>query len=326
MEFRTEILEMLKTPFSWGIAEVLSIGLFFCCVVHAMRHNDEKTRVFRVLELFGYVLYSGVFENIGVLVKTFDRLLMLGVVPVAILMLEGAIFYASMQFAEKVGFPAWAIPFIVGSLCVLQDLTLDPVAVHDLQLVGGVLEGQWNWEVPYSGLFFGIPFFNYTGWFMMMVYYATLLVIGREYFRKSGYKRSRGYAYVLLSPLIGALLLVSPVTEFMLFTFPIVPRFTREAEIIMLSIVAGISLLLMVKYRVPRNSSLFAGKDRLFWLIPVILHAFDVTMAFILGIEIAFIPVVLFGSLHVGYLAVYYFWSVKRGKPASLVMNESVAR
>ncbi len=313
IDYRPEILAYLSTPITWAIAEILAFIIFFYCVVDVLKVKDEKTRIFRVFELFGFIVYAGIFENIGVLGNTynysFDRLVMFGVVPLSILMFEAAIFYSALKFAEALKFPKWATPIVVGFLGVLQDLTIDPAAVFDLYIVNGVMEGRWNWTLHYDGMLFGIPFFNFTGWFLLMFYYTTLILVGRKLFEKSGNKSSRGWAYVIISPLVGVLLIISPLTQFLLFLYPFFPLYlNRTVEIVMLSLIAGISLATIFKFRKLKRSETFSYKEnKVIWVVPVILHAFDIILAFSLGITIAYVPVLLFAGIHLGYLAFYIF-------------------
>ncbi len=311
MEYRPEILEYLSTPVTWAIAEILAFFLFFYVLVDAMKKGDHKTRIYRILELFGFIVYAGLFENIGVLGNTYNyslnRLVMVGVVPLSILAFEAVIFYSALQFVEKLNFPKWARPIVVGLLGVLQDLTIDPAAVFDLHIVNGVMEGRWNWTFHYDGLLFGIPFFNFTGWFMLMFYYTTLIQLGRILHEKSGYKRNRGIAYIILSPILGVLLIVSPLTQFILFLYPIFPLFlNRTAEIVMLSIIVVISVATLIKCR-KRSFDVDYKDYSVIWVIPLILHTFDIMLAFSLGITIAYVPVLLFGGIHLGYIAYYIF-------------------
>lgn len=311
MDYRPEILEYLSTPVTWAIAELLAFILFFYCLADVIKRGDNKTRIFRVLELFGFIVYAGLFENIGVLGKTYnyslDRLVMVGVVPLSILMFEAVIFYSALQFVEKLNFPKWARPILVGFLGVLQDLTIDPAAVFDLHMVNGIMEGRWNWTTHYDGMLFGIPFFNFTGWFMLMFYYTTLIQLGRKLHKKSGYKQNRGISYIILSPILGVLLIVSPLTQFILFLYPIFPLFlNRTAEIVMLSIIAVISIATLIKCR-KRSLDVDYKEYSVIWVVPLILHTFDIVLAFSLGIKIAYIPVLLFAGIHLGFLAYYIF-------------------
>ena len=309
IDYSKDILEYLSSPASWVIAEILAFILFSYCLADIIKKNDKKTRLFRVFELFGFVVYAGIFENIGVLVNTYnyslDRLVMVGVVPLSLLMFEAAIFYAALQFAELMKYPKWVIPIVVAFLGMLQDMTIDPAAVFDLHLVNGVLEGRWNWTSHYEDMFFGIPFFNYIGWYLLMFYYTSFVLIGRNLHEKSEYKDYVGFAYVIIIPIICVLLIVSPLTRFILFLYPIFPMFVhRTVEICMLSLVSIISLSTIIYYR-KRDVIVDYKKNPVIWVIPVILHLFDIILAFTLGIEIAYIPVLLFAGIHLGYLAIY---------------------
>ena len=318
MDYRPEILAYLSTPATWVIVEILAFILFFYCLADIVKKNEDKTRIFRVFELFGFIVYAGIFENIGVLGNTYnyslDRLVMVGAVPLSLLAIEAVIFYSALRFAEVMKFPKWTIPVVVGFLAVLQDLTIDPVAVFDTHLVAGVMEGRWNWITHYKGLLFGIPFFNYTGWFFLMFYYAALIQSGRKLYERSSHKITVGLAYVTLSPIAGVLLIISPITRFLLFLDPIFPKFlNRSAEIAMLAFVMITSIAILIKYR-KRDVMINFKDDKVIWIIPLTLHAFDIILAFSLKITIAYIPVLLFAGIHLGYLIYYYLKSHFRFK------------
>lgn len=310
MDYRPEILEYLSTPITWAIAEILALIIFFYCVADAIRKNDDKTRIYRVMELFGFIVFAGLFENMGVLSNTYDyslnRLIMVGTVPLSLLMFEAAIFYSALRFAEIMKFPKWTIPFVVGVLAVLQDMTIDPAAVFDLHNTNGIMEGRWNWTFHYDKMFFGIPFFNYIGWFLLMFYYTILIQAGRYLHEKAKHKRLVGISYIIASPLLGVGLILSPLTTFLLFLKPIFPIHTnRMAEIVMLSLIGIISIGIMIWHG--KRDAVVDRKDySIIWLIPLILHAFDIILAFSLKITIAYIPVLLFAGIHLGYLS-YYF-------------------
>ena len=134
------------TPISWFINEVIAVVLFCIVTVHILKGKDP---VHRLLELFFYMLTAGIFENIGVWQHIYDystcRIMMFGKVPIAILLVEGVILYATVELMEKVHVPGWVLPFGCGVLSSVQDMTLDPASVFDLHEIEGELEGQWNW-------------------------------------------------------------------------------------------------------------------------------------------------------------------------------------
>jgi len=316
MNYRPEVLDYLSTPVTWAIAELLALILFFYCLADILKRDKDNLRIQRVFELIGFVVYAGIFENIGVLGNTYnyslDRLVMVGTVPLSILLIEASIFYSALRFAEQLRFPKWTIPVIVGFLGVLQDLTIDPVAAFDLHMVAGVMEGRWNWTTHYTNMLFGIPFFNFTGWFFLMFYYTALIQGGRYLFKKSGYKTSIGIAYIITSSIAGVLLIISPINRFLLFLNPIYPLFSnRTAEIVMLSFVLIFSIVILIKYR-KRRALISVKNDAVVWVIPLILHTFDIILAFSLKITIAYIPVLLFAGIHLGYLVVYLYTSHSR--------------
>src|ERR1035437_7187330 len=121
------------TPVTWFLAEILSVVLFVVCLIHASKQKDA---VLRILELIAFLLYSGIFETIGVYAKIYDynlhRIMLIGKVPIEILRFEAVIFYAVLRLAEFLDIPNWGKPFVVGFLASLQDMTTDPSAVFDL--------------------------------------------------------------------------------------------------------------------------------------------------------------------------------------------------
>jgi hypothetical protein len=51
------------TPVTWFFTEIMASVLFIWCVAHA---SKQENGTIRVLELFGFILYAAIFENIGV--------------------------------------------------------------------------------------------------------------------------------------------------------------------------------------------------------------------------------------------------------------------
>lgn len=304
---------VLGTPLTWLIVEILAFVLFVMCVIHASKHEHG---IIKVLELLGFIVYAGIYENIGVYMHIYDynlhRIMLIGKVPLEILMLEAVIFYVAFQLAERLHIPRWGLPFVVGFLSSIQDMTVDPSAVFDRYLLDGTLSGQWNWTPRYEGAFFGIPFFNFSGWMWMMVYYAFAIQIGAWLYKK--YKRDLiGYLYPFVGALLAVLLLVSPITTFFLFGAPFFPFYTRGAEIVLLVVNFTIGLFILLRTaKIDRPFDL--KKDGILFYIPLGLHLFDIVIAFALQIEIAYVPVIVVSLIHIAYLA-YLFAKGKRARP-----------
>ena len=237
------------TPITWFIVEVIAAILVLVCIVHASR---QEHGILRVLELLGFVFYAAIFENIGVFTGIYDynlnRVMLIGKVPIEILLIEAVIFYATFQLVGKLQLPNWAKPFTVRFLSSFQDMSLDPAAVFDLHKLNGALSGQWNWVPRYEGAFFGIPFFNFSGWMYLMAYYTAAILIGRWLY--ANYKKEAiGYLYPFVGGLAGVLLLVSPLTQFLLFGMPFVPIYTRGAEIALLAFNFAVGLGLLLRFQ-----------------------------------------------------------------------------
>lgn len=200
------------TPVTWLMAEIFSLVLFFIIIKHATKQENPAIRIF---EFIGLIIAAALYENVGVAGGIYDydlhRVLMVGKVPLEILLLEAEIWYVALMLTEKMRLPNWAKPFVVGLFASVQDMTLDPSAVYDLHDFGAGLSGQWNWAKYYDGTFFGIPFFNFSGWLYMMAYFTAFVLLGRWMYKKTKNKFiGNGYPWVagILTPLL--LVLQSP--------------------------------------------------------------------------------------------------------------------
>ncbi len=309
MEFNPEIIEYLTTPVSWLIYEILALFLFLIVIVDAMKRNDDDNeRIIRVFEIVGFVFYAVIFENLGVIGTTYDyslhRFMIFGVVPLSIPMFEASIFYVSLLFAEKLDFPKWSRPFVVAFLGMLQDFTLDPVSIADSRLFNGVTESRWNWQFHYADTFYGIPYFNFSGWFVLMFYYTVLILVGRNYFEKSNNKLKIGFLYITISIILGDLLILSPLTLFLLFAWPFAIKFkNRTAEIIMLLLIS--MMLVVILAKTGKREKISFKENKIIWIVPLSIHLIDIIITIILGFTYIFVPVFLFSIIHILYIGYY---------------------
>jgi hypothetical protein len=247
---------------------------------------------------------------------------MIGSVPLEILLIEASIWYTAFNLTDRLNLPIWVRPLVIGFFCMLQDMTLDPAAVFDRFAMTDAAEvqrlgekypgafgpdggsGQWNWTNPgYDDLFFGIPFFNYTGWLTMMAYYSAFVLLFRWLLQKFE-SRVMAYGYPFVSALAALLCISSPVNAFIVKGRPLFPEPDRSFEIVMLSLLSLASLAMIYLWR---HRLLAIDLKRDGWIIfgiPVALHLFDIGYAFVQGIETAYAPVILFSGAHFALL----FW------------------
>jgi hypothetical protein len=302
------------TPITWFVAELIALVLFIFCVAHA---SKQEHGTIKVLALIGFLIYSAIFENIGVYTKIYDydmhRVMLIGKVPLEILMTEAVIFYASLCLVDKLRIPAWGKPFAVGFLASFQDMSLDPSAVWDRYLFNGILSGQWNWTPHYDGTFFGIPFFNFSGWMYLMVFYVAALELGMWLYNKKK-KQAFGAWMPFLAIIPALLLLVSPVIRFLLFAEPFAEMYTRTAELILLVVNYAVGIFMLLRY-MKLDHPFNLKQDGPIFIVPLVLHIFDLAIAFYLGLTTAIIPVVVVSVLHLGFLAFVY---IKGRKTAAL--------
>ncbi|MGN1192052.1 MAG: carotenoid biosynthesis protein [Dorea sp.] len=299
------------TPISWFINEIISSILFLICMIHAIK--SEKS-IQRVLELICYVLTAGIFENIGVWQGIYDysvnRIMMFGKVPIAILLLEGAIVYSVMLLMERIHLPAWALPFGAGLLASVQDMTLDPSSVYDLHEFQGKLEGQWNWTQHYDGGIVGIPFFNFSGWFTMVLFFMIFVQIGRYAYGKKR-KEWIGYFYPFAAILETLICLVT-INQFLIFGVPFAEMYSEIPEFIMLCINLGVSIFIVIKFAKYDLAFEWKKHSLMFWM-PVFLHFYALISCVVIGISKSIPTVIIVAVLHCIYLG-YVYKKMNHGK------------
>jgi hypothetical protein len=309
------------TPVSWFLVEIFSIVIFLTAVNHAVK---QENAFIRILELFGFILGAAIFENVGTnVVHTYyydaRRILMVGGVPLEILFLEASIWYGAFNLVKKMNVPVWAMPFIVGLFGSVQDMTIDPAAVFDTfalpqalagvinnthpgALGNGILSGQWNWTNPgYDGGFFGIPFYNYSGWMYLMFFYTAFVLIGRWLHKKTDITLI-GFIYPFVAGILQAFSFSNPISRFALFGNIDPFQSTYNSELIMLIVNFTVAITLIIIFR-KRLTPIDMKKDGLILFgFPVILHLYDIVYAFARGTTVAYVPVLVVSAIHFAYL------------------------
>ncbi len=298
-------------PITWIIAELLALIIFFLCLIHASRRTDS---IYRIMELFGFVIAAAIFENIGVWQHIYDynlnRIMLIGKVPLHILLIEASIVYAALIFVDHIDMPDLCKALIVGLLSSVQDMTLDPASVFDTYEINGAMSGQWNWTEHYQDMFFDIPFFNFSGWFSMTAIFAFFVFLGRK--KKEQKPTSKFWnIYPLFIIFFTVLVMVSPINTMLLFLFPVVPMYTRTAELIMMILLHGSAILLLILYNKKFKNFDFKSDKIVFWL-PATYHVYAIAIAFIAGIEKAYVPCILFTVIHLAYM--FYIYKTKTHK------------
>lgn len=286
-------------PITWLVTELLSVVLFLVCLFHAQRQEDHR---FETLKLMMFVLGSAIFEHVGVLfTKTYSydqhRIMMFGLIPLSILLIESCLVYTAMTLFQYLHMPKWTSLWVVGLLSTFMDFAIDPVYVNDTYLLGGTMSGQWNWVTSYSGNYFGIPFFNFTGWIYMCGYYALLL-----YFNEwlAG-KRKSAWLHKY-NPILSSLFLILPL---MLTGRALVGSGSKVREIVLLVFACSFAIALMIGYRKRREPVDFR-KDSIIIIVPAVLQGYNIVVMLVRGISPAYIPVTVTTIILCVYLGFLY--------------------
>lgn len=287
-------------PLTWLVTELLSIILFVLCMFHALRQNNYQIKLF---ELLMFIIGSAVFEHVGVLfTKTYsydqNRLMMFGKIPLSTLMIEACIVYVAMIIFEYLSMPKWTSIWVVGFLSTFMDFSIDPVYINDQYLLDGHMSGQWNWVFKYDTTFFGIPFMNFTGWVYMTGFYAALIYLFRWLAKKYN-KRWLKTA----NPFLSGCLLIVPI---MIFGHPLIDgNSTCLGELSKLIFACMFAIVLMFIYR-KRMKPIDLKKDKIIFIVPVMLQAYNIIVGFGRGIKLSYIPVTVCTIIMVVYFV--FLW------------------
>jgi len=143
--------------YTFLVAELVTYVVAGFCVRHA--HRQHRSLLFLLLNamLAGYLIEAALV----VFAEGYDYgrfLVMLpGPVPLCIAMGWGVIIYASMQTTDLMAVPFLARPICDALLALSIDFNLDPMAET---------LGYWHWVK--GGQYFGVPYQNFLGWFMIV--------------------------------------------------------------------------------------------------------------------------------------------------------------
>ncbi len=104
-------------------------------------------------------------------------------IPLSIGLAWGLIIYSSMIISDSKNFSNHVRPFMDATLALTIDLSMDAIAIR---LDGGF----WTWFVPLTTSvdevsFFGVPYGNFYGWWMVVFIFSNFVRYGRGLWAKS---------------------------------------------------------------------------------------------------------------------------------------------
>jgi hypothetical protein len=252
---------MSELPFILATLGALVLALF--CLRHAWWQGLKYVMI---------IVCGAVF---GMLVEYFDMRMMnayhygpfpfklLGTVPLMIVLSWGAIIYGVMLTSDRLKLRWYLRPINDAFLAITIDLSLDPVAIR---------MGYWVWTVkgePHPP-WFGVPFANYYGWFVVVLSFSLVLRIGFQLFPENLYRWS---AVAVPAATIGVAMVPF---YFLLFIYGTAIKLAHEP--IVFSLLMGFYYLILLRYllTLPHNAPL----EKVSLAIPLFFQGFTVFLLY----------------------------------------------
>jgi hypothetical protein len=273
-------------PLDWLIQDMIALLLAAFVLAFIIRRKKHSFIVF--LELFAFVfLYASIYENAACVMGLYSygrSLVMIGFVPASVPIIEAGVLITGIWFPEKTSLPKWAWPPIIGLFGMLQDFSLDPLAIRQIHTVGEVTSGRWNWLInPSTSInILNIPVYNFPGWMLIMLYGSACLLIGRWWYQKSGFQPLVGYAYPFIAMFAALLLMISPISQLLLWLGPVFQK-GQSIEWILLAFHLLVPTALLVFLWRGKMTGPFTVDDLPIFIFPTVLHLSDITFTVLGG-------------------------------------------
>jgi hypothetical protein len=273
-------------PLDWLVQDILALLLALFVLAFIIRR--EKRPIITILEMFGFIfLYASVYENAACVMGLYSygrSLVMIGFVPASVPVIEAGVLITGFWFLEKTSVPKWAWPPIIGLFGMLQDFSMDPLAIRQVHEVGQVTSGRWNWLInPATDVnILNIPVFNFPGWMLIMLYGSICLLVGRWWYQKTGYRPLVGYVYPFIAMFAALLLMISPLSQLLLWLGPLFQK-GQPVEWAMLAFHLLVPTALLIFLWRGRMSERFTMDDLPIFVFPTVLHLSDITFTLLGG-------------------------------------------
>jgi hypothetical protein len=291
------------------VQDLIAIALSVFVLIYILKR--EKRPAILILEAVCFIfLYASIYENAACVMGLYSygrSVVMIGYVPASVPLIEVCVMITGLWFLEKTTLPKWLWPPIIGLFGMLQDFSLDPLAIRQVFHMAGVDSGRWNWLIDPSSTpnILNIPVFNFPGWMLIMLFGSTCILIGRWWFKRSGNNPIVGYIYPFITMIAALLLMISPISNFLLWLGPIFQK-GSVAEWIMLAFHLLVPTALLLFVWRGRMTSRFTANDLPIFVFPVTLHLSDIFFTLIGGYTEILWLVLLASAVQIGFLALVY--------------------
>lgn len=303
-----------QIPIPWLLADLLTLIVSLMLLATVIRKSKHPVVI--LLEAFAFVfLYASVFENFAVVQGWYvygRSLLMIGDVPLSVPLIEMCVFVTGLWILEKMQIPEWCKPFIVGLFGMLQDFSLDPIAVRQVFNSQQVTSGRWTWLIEkWMVNIYDIPVYNFPGWMLIMLYASIFILLGRWWFKRSGYKPAVGYAYPFISIFLALIAMVSPLSQFLLWLAPFGTKGSNAEWIMLAFYLLFPTLLLIALWRGRMKYPLTFRDDFPVLLVPFVFHLLDIMSTLANGSYTVLWLVLLSSAVHLLLLGIIFYAGTK---------------
>ena len=195
---------------------------------------------------------------------------------------------------------------------MLQDFSLDPLAIRQIHTVGDVTSCRWNWLIDTATEvnILGVPVFNFPGWMLIMLYGTICLLIGRWWYQKTGYRTLVGFVYPFIAMFAALLLMISPISRFLLWLGPFFEK-GQPVEWVMLAFHLIVPAILLIFLWRGRMRTCFTRADLPIFIVPIVLHLSDITFTIVGGFTEILWIVLLASAAQTAFLG--FAWQKNRG-------------
>jgi hypothetical protein len=305
-------------PVPWLLADLLTIAITILVMVYVVRKSRHPVAI--LLESIAIVLfYASVYENFAVVQGWYQyghALLMVGDVPLSVPLLEVDVLITVLWLLEKMELPIWCQPFIAGLFGMLQDFSLDPYTIRQVFTVNGLTSGRWSWLVPAGNVnIYGVPVYNFSGWTLIMFYATVFILLGRWWYRRSGYKPVVGYVYPFLMNFLALLVMVSPLSQFLLWLGPFFAKGSNSEWIMLGFHLLFPIILLAIIWRGRMRYPITIKEDLAAFAVIGFFHLSDIIFTLVGGYGQIFWLIVLVSVIHWGILGLIYAAGRKANAP-----------
>lgn len=154
------------------------VGYIMCglAIIHAL-FDARKDRVQRILMLITLFAFGFLLEYMGVIAGNYvyasEAVMLLEVIPLSVTFAWVGIIYSAMIIGERLDLSLWQRILTTTLIALSLDWGMDPIAVAF---------GGWTWSYS-GGDYFGVPGFNFIGWFFIPI--AYLIPYGLKWNKES---------------------------------------------------------------------------------------------------------------------------------------------